>query len=202
MKKIKQNLFYLVIVLLGITAFVDYLNFGLGLQGVVTNSSELILVWTMLAIIWYSFETLLIKKIGLKQNIIQMAPVLIIYYREKPSRITIRNIGKGPAFNVEIEKINVFLNDIKKNAEYQLRIDDPPVIIQDEERLLKGDMRIDGKSIFDTSTADHSTVWIEPEYTNWEVEFSVMYNDMENNIYESKIAVFKNTLKLISYRQK
>jgi len=201
MKKIKSSLVYIVIIFLGILSFIDYLNLGFCIKGLILNSSDLILSWTMLVIVWYSYETLLIKKVALKQNIIQMAPVLIIYYRESPSRITIRNIGKGPAFNVTFEKIYVFLNDIKKKAEFSLRVDDPPVLVCEEERLVKGDMRIEGKSIFDTSTADHSTVWIEPKYTNWEVVFSINYSDMENNKYESKVEVRKDTLKLQSYKQ-
>lgn len=202
MKIIKSYIIYILIILAAIIICIDFLNLGLGIKGIISTSSDLILGWTILVIVWYSYETLMIKKIGLKQNIIQMSPILIIYYREKPSRITIRNIGKGPAFNVTFGKIYVYLNDIKKKAEYSLKIDDPPVLVCEEERLVKGDMKIDGKSIFETSTADHSTVWIEPKYTNWEVEFSINYSDMENNRYESKIEVKKDTLKLLSYKQK
>ena len=68
-----------------------------------------ILIFT--AILWYSLETRLVKKSMVEQNELEKRPIIDLYLRDEPSGngtkeiFKIRNIGRGVAYNVEIEEI-------------------------------------------------------------------------------------------------
>lgn len=162
--------------------------------------STLALILTFGAILWYSYETQKLKRIAYQQLQIQVAPILIIYFRENPSRITVRNIGNGPALNVEFEKIFFPLSEGQK-TEFTLKIDDPPTLIPGEERSVMGSMMINGKTIFEDFPKKGSTVWIEPKYAELDIEFAIIYSDMRNEKYESKVLTGKDKIKLLNYKQ-
>ena len=204
----KQICYYLILFLLLLIPYLDFKNLiikpftdTLNL-GIVNQASDLIQVWLLVIGGWVACETLKLRQLTSKQIEIQIAPVLIIYFRENPDRITVRNVGQGVAFDIKFEKITIFFEEIKKKADYDLRIYDPPILISSEERKVQGSMYLEGKEISKGITKDgDGTVWLIPKYANASFEFIISYFDMQKNKYESKVATGKKGVRLLDYKR-
>jgi hypothetical protein len=208
-KMLKSKLvYYLMLFLAFLIPYLDYKNFILNLWanqyylGIVNSSSNLIQTWLLVVGAWVAYETLKLRRLTSKQIQIQIAPVLVVYFRENPERITVRNIGNGVAFDVKFEKITIFLEDIEKEANYDLGIYSPPVLTPEEERKVQGSMYLDGKEISKNITrSGDGTVWLIPKYANADFEFIISYFDMQGDKYGSKVSAGKKGVKLISYKK-
>lgn len=170
--------------------------------GLVDSPTDLIQFWLFISAVWVAYETLKLRKLTSKQIEIQIAPVLVVYFRENPERITVRNVGQGVAFDVKFEKITIFLEDVKKEAKYDLNLYDPPVLIPDEERKIKGAMYLNGEEILKGTTRDENgTVWLIPKYASADFEFVISYFDMQKNKYISKVSAGRKGVKLLNYKR-
>lgn len=99
----------------------------LKINNVVTG--DLLLILTLVAIIWYSRETLVLRqeqwksnKIAQKNNEIQEKPILNFYLRGYEMRL--RNVGNGPAYNIVISNIDA------KNFTYSMDFNQPNFILE------------------------------------------------------------------------
>jgi hypothetical protein len=87
-------------------------------RNLVDIANVFVLALTLAAIVWYSFETRWLRQETEKNNAGSIRPIMIVEFtndrlaNDSPFP-TIRNIGFGPAFNVEIESIT--------NGEYEAR---------------------------------------------------------------------------------
>lgn len=69
------------------------------------NLNNFILLGTLIAIVWYSLETRLLKNATNVANTIQSEPLLVLQYEGE--NLYIINYGKGPAFNIEMKIKNI-----------------------------------------------------------------------------------------------
>jgi len=204
-----KNISYYLIIFLGfLIPYLDYKNMilkpftdSLDL-GIINTSSDLIQTWLLVVGTWVAYETLKLRRLTSKQIEIQIAPIIVVYFRENPDRITVRNVGEGIAFGIKFEKITIFFNDIRKKADYDLKICDPPILISDEERKVQGSMYLGGREISKGITTDgDGTVWLNPKYANADFEFVISYSDMEERNFESKVAAGKKGVRLLEYKR-
>ena len=81
------------------------------LASVVTAFAAVI---TMATLIWYTVQTFLLRKAAQRQNEIAVMPVLVLEFESeeralaglmKLEDLQLRNIGNGPAFNIQMETI-------------------------------------------------------------------------------------------------
>lgn len=200
--KIYKIIYCFAITTLFIPPLLDFLGyFTHNLPLVVKTSSDLIQAWLLIAGCWMAFETYKLRALSVKQTQILVAPILVVYFRDGQRRMTVRNVGKGPAFDVKFEEINIQLEDINEEAHYSLRIADPPVLIPDEERKIIGKIELFGEPILGSDDPDGSTVWIEPKYAVANFKLSITYSDMEGTRYISQMLLGKAGVKLLNYRR-
>lgn len=206
LKETTSKIYFLILLLSFILPYLDYKNLLLSLfvkktnAGIINSTSDLIQFWLLVAGSWVAFETLKLRRLTSKQVDLQMAPILVIYFRENPRRITVKNIGQGVAFDVKFEKVTLVLEGIRKIAEYKLKIDNPPILIPKEERRVRGQMFLNGNEILKGAPGD-GTVWLDPKYSLADFEFVLSYSDMEKRTYNSKVSAGINDVKLLGYKR-
>jgi hypothetical protein len=68
--------------------------------------------FTLVAVCYYTYETLRLRRAAQRQNEISIEPALAVYIREfahgNPRQVVIENVGRGPAFNIEIRQPSSF----------------------------------------------------------------------------------------------
>ena len=189
-----KTIYWAILMIIYLVPFIDYLNimnFGL-----VNSFDNLIQIWLLISAVWVAYETLKLRELTCNQLSIQIAPILVVYIRDKQDRVTVRNIGNGPAFLIQFEQINIYLENVKKKIEYSLQIGDPPVLIPGEEREIIGAMILEGVALL-TGTSS-----LKPKYATAKFEFSITYEDMEKIPYVSRVSAGKGGVKLLSYERK
>jgi len=121
-KEILESRLLFLLIVLGIianlaTVFLDIKNVSI---------NDRILFITFLALVWYAVETQGLKKEAIKQTEIEQKPVMMLYVRNRSNitdkmekvfkreytiiddlsyYLSLRNVGRGPAFNVEVIEI-------------------------------------------------------------------------------------------------
>jgi|GEM_PF-5160167 len=102
------------------------------------NFEVLVQIFIFVAILWYSFETRTVKKAMVFQNELKQRPIIDLYLRDnknefdKKEWFVLRNIGKGVAYNIEVEPI------ILNEYEYQFYFEQVNHILaplKDEKKL-------------------------------------------------------------------
>lgn len=71
------------------------------------ETSNFILLITFGALLWYSFETRELKGATKRSNELSQEPILIIRHDSGTEKFTVENVGKGPAFNIEIQPMKI-----------------------------------------------------------------------------------------------
>jgi hypothetical protein len=171
-----SNIFTIVIKILS--------NIGMSL------TSDLIMWFTFIAIIWYSYETLELRREAQRQNLTLIAPIVILYIDNE--EIIAENIGNGPAFELSIDKIYLVK---EKGIEAVFNLDlGQNLLKKGEKKPLKGTVEINGEKILD------STSYIKPKYTDKEFLININYLDMYRNRYYSKIKTSPEGIKLLEYK--
>lgn len=93
------------------------------------NFSDFVLLATFFAIIWYSFETRGLRMATKRSNELSQEPVLIIDYDLRRQKFIIENVGKGVAFNIEVEPIKT------KDGTFSFYFDSPYSILKIDGRM-------------------------------------------------------------------
>jgi hypothetical protein len=111
---------YSFLIILFIFGFYSLRVINIDGQGVYLDPSLMILYFTLLAIVIYSYETYRLRKITARQVGVQIRPYLVIKWdpnlkQGKKTGFKIMNIGRGIAKNIYIDDITFNTNILKKN---------------------------------------------------------------------------------------
>jgi len=134
---------------------------------------------TLLVLIWYAIETSGLKRAAKKQNEFSMRPCITVFFSEPEGKIIrLRNIGKGPAFNVFMEKY------ISPDSGEKITFSNEVDII---EPLSESNFNF---SIYDGSNQDPTMREMEIKIFPFdEFDFKIFYQNMMGNWYLSILTV-------------
>lgn len=136
---------------------------------------------TLLAIIWYAYETRKLRMETLKQTELSLKPFIILSYDERKRKFILKNIGKGVGLNVKIADIPI----IKEDGELYIRyiFNRTDVLIPEEKKEITGEIKInDGTSRDLPIFMSH----FFPESAVKSYDFIVSYTNINNDPYKTK----------------
>lgn len=148
----------------------------------------LVQIFIFFAILWYSLETRIVKQSMITQNNIEKRPIIDLYFRPPKNRIddkyhfALRNIGKGVAYNIEINPI------FTKEYEYRFYIKEANSILApngDEKPLSLVSYKNEGGMIM--FNINNFITNISEQKKQFAV-FLIKYKNIEN---ESSYSLFK-----------
>lgn len=124
-----------------------------------------------------------------KANELQLLPLLAIYFRGdsmKDRKIRIRNIGKSPAYDIQIESFINILRDIQKVWRLDLAMTGTNVLVPDEEKDLYLKATSNGK---EASMGDFMVFHLDPEegHQRGRIGLILTFRNAEGNYYYSKV---------------
>jgi hypothetical protein len=138
----------------------------------IANISDIILALTFIAIVWYAWETRGLKIQMIKQTELNLRPLVLIDWIN-PEKYVLRNIGNGPAINIQVEEIMIV--EVPELKYLFRRID---VIETREQR----DLEI----LFGGREADTFELGaITPHSAVKSFTYSIKYTDLNGTKYES-----------------
>ncbi len=133
---------------------------------------------TLMAVIWYAWETRKLRMETIKQTELSLRPFIVITFDPNASMqrgYKIENIGKGPALNVKIANIVIV-----KNLEYIFNSID--LILPNEKHDIKGRIKV-----YESST-ENSFVFMshfQPESADRSFDFIISYTNIFNDSYKT-----------------
>jgi len=105
------------------TSVIELLNGRSKLSDVLGYLNYFIILFTFIALVWYSLETYKLRKLQKRQIDLSLTPVLTLSSKYSSDEIIdcVKNIGKGVANNVEIEKF-VDSDSVEHEFDIELKV--------------------------------------------------------------------------------
>ena len=105
--------------------------------------STLALIITLCVLMWYAWETRGLRKETVKQTELSQRPCVVLDY--EPGRISYKNIGNSPAFNLKVEPLE--LKDINDKTVFILHFNQVYMLEPDSLADVKWDVEFIDKNI-------------------------------------------------------
>ncbi|WP_438980097.1 hypothetical protein [Polynucleobacter sp.] len=159
------------IILLGIYAFLIWIGW------LYIEDSTKLQTWAIVVsgfiLIWYSWETRLLRVVASDQKDQQIQPLII--YENRRAGHYIKNIGSGVALNVEINRVLV-------GGSNDIEIVFPnltPVLSPGDEIQVKGQFKVQGIELSDI----HGTAHLSTDFSNQTSIISIHYSNIDCQKY-------------------
>jgi len=137
--------------------------------------NPLILLLTLLAIIWYAWQTRGMKKQMIKQKELSMRPFIVLAH--DGDRYILKNIGYGPAIDIKMDNIAISKIDEKLTIIYSFKKVD---IITVGETAALNICYENGNPATDSDQAA-----IMPQFAVKSFNFRIIYHNLENKAYST-----------------
>ena len=148
-------------------------------------------VLTGAIIIWYTIETKILRLETQKLTEIQIRPFVI--FEIKGESFILRNIGHGPALNIQIRPINV-----SSNESIQIRFNDLITSIETNESVeIKGESFRKGKS-----AGDFFLAHLDPEYANRNLSIFIDYQNIDLKKYTTRERISPQKRRIVDFGPK
>jgi hypothetical protein len=184
----KKIIFSLIIYFLSIiVAFVAYCG-----SDKWTYLSTVAIILTGAILIWYTWETNLLRLEAQRQTELQLRPFVIIV--PVKGGFQLRNIGNSPALNISIA-------DILLDSEFDVKINFPdyiPFLRKDDNTVIKAEGYKKGKP-----AGDFFNAHLYKEYANRSLKIVITFHNLESQTYivEETVSPGKMTIDGIHSRR-
>jgi hypothetical protein len=155
--------------------------------------STIAIILTGVILIWYTWETHLLRVEAHRQNEIQLCPFVIVVPKQK--QFQLRNIGNGPALNVSIK-------DVEIDKDFDVRIHFPdhvPFLTKDGATDISAEGYKKGKP-----AGDFFNAHLYPEYSNRTLRLIIEFQNVDSQTYivEETVSPGKMTIDGIKSNKK
>ncbi len=154
--------------------------------------SDAIYALTALIILWYSYETAIMRNEMIKQNRMLMRPVLNI--KLDNNNVFYNNDGSGPALNIKVTDFKPTIKTSTDNTYYE---------IQPVSYIPQGGS---DKIIIHSGNSETGAKGTVPETDMFfgvgkQVQITIVYEDMEGTEYETKITTNSGNVNSVSFKR-
>lgn len=163
---------------------------------IISIITVVILAITALAGIVYAVITWGMWTTSILQTKQSLMPLPIVYRRSRDergnlaTRFFVKNIGYGPALNIQFERFDLTADNSKYS--FKLRLIDPNVLAKDEERELQQETFKNGERRKELDLSVH----LDPSYAEIEIPLGITYQDITGRTYNFKIIFGKGNLRI------
>ena len=127
---------------------------------------------TGIVIIWYTWETKILREIAVAQLELQLRPYIVLSVNSL--KFELSNLGTGVALNVKVRQIE------KDDGRYKVKIvfAAPVTYIKPAQDIeIVGEVLINGERV-----SKHTAAFIDPNYATTESEIEIKYTNTEGKI--------------------
>jgi hypothetical protein len=159
------------------------------------NDSTKLQTWAIIVsgfiLIWYSWETRLLRVIASDQKDQQIQPLII--YENRRAGHYIKNIGNGVALNVRINRVLIGgSEDIEVTFP-----DSTPVLSPGEEAQVKGKFKMNGVELSDINGTAHLSTGFASETSI----MSISYSNIQHRIYLTKEQISPGKIEILEVKK-
>lgn len=174
--------------------FIDVFENKIKINDALSLLSYFILSFTFIAILWYTLETRVLKKLQHKQINLNLRPLIIAdVFGDTNKKMVIKNVGAGAAINIKVSCQNNFfknLEGIKQEFEF---VNYENIITKDQISEIEINYR--AFSPYSEVAIDWKSIPFEYSYFKDKSNLIIIeYEDIEKNIYRSEIVVSEKRL--------
>lgn len=147
-------------------------------------------ILTGFVLIWYTWETMLLRRVAFLQSELQLRPFLV--FRKEGKRYVVENIGNGVALDVRIDGIMIE----EPGNKLEIRFPKPLSLLKPGDVTdVEVEVNINGKKS-DTVFA----ALLDPKYTNQDIDVHIHFSNIEGKTYSLVEIVSPQTLSIRGFR--
>lgn len=142
-------------------------------------------------LIWYTWETMLLRRVGFLQREVQLRPFVV--FRKEGERYVVENIGNGAALDVSIDGVTI--EDPRTNLEIRF---------PNSLSLLKPGAFADVEvQVFINGEESHPAfaAHLDPQYAIQDVDVHIHFSNIEGKKYSLVEVVSPQTLSIKGFRE-
>jgi len=142
-------------------------------------------------LIWYSWETRLLRVIAADQKDQQIQPLII--YENRRAGHYIKNIGNGVALNIKIDQVLIGgAEDIVVSFPGSI-----PVLMSGQEVQVKGEFRINGVELSDINGTAHLSIGFSNQTSN----ISIGYSNIKHAKYSTTEQISPGKIEILEVQR-
>lgn len=155
--------------------------------------------FTLLIALFTALAALRSSRAASEANEIKLLPILNIYFRDSRGsdyKFLIKNLGEGPAFDIQISPWIVLIKDFKQIWELKLSLEKTNLIEPKEEVTISYHSLINGK---DVNVSDIMAAHLHPETSSTlpRIKFNIIFINALRHKYFTIIELGKGGTKII-----
>jgi len=158
------------------------------------DASSFIQTWATivagLILLWYTWETMLIRQIANAQREISIQPFVVL--KNVNGQYLLENLGSGVALNVFVASI------VKGDEDYKLEISFPQKIA-----VLKAQSEVAIKPVTKINNEEASEIYaaaIDPKYANEATEVNISFSNVEGRKFSVAVIISPNNLSIKKFQ--
>ena len=164
----------------------------------VFSVTDLILFITFMAICWYAWETRKVKNEMVRQNELNLCPIILVDLDEGREGFIYKNQGRGIALKVETE--DVILKSDNPPKTNTLKFDSINHILVNQVGLVRG--RVMNESGSDVGGFNIFFAHFDPVVAEYDFEIPIQYTDILGTQYETIMGCGKGGIRIIKFEKK
>ena len=147
-------------------------------------------ILTGIVLIWYTWETMLLRRLAFLQREVQLRPFVV--FRKEGERYVVENIGNGAALGVRIDSVTMEVPSTKLEIRFpnSLSLLKPGAVAYVEVKVL-----VNGNES-DPMFAAH----LDPQYAIQDVDVHIHFSNIEGKQYSLVEVVSPQTLSIKGFR--
>jgi hypothetical protein len=149
---------------------------------------------TCAVVVWYTVETQKLRRLSERQIELLVRPFVVARFND--GKLYVKNIGKGSAFNVTVESVEL-LDDVPRPTKYLIGFPEPVSALEPgQESLLRPFAERNGMRVppgeLETLMSNLNTQLTQSSFT-----LAVEYNNLDGMHYRTQIEVGPGTWKIL-----
>lgn len=147
-------------------------------------------ILTGFILIWYTWETMLLRRVAVLQREGQLRPFVV--FRKEGDQYVVENIGNGAALNVQIESISL----VAPKTQLDIAFPQPvPLLKPGAVAHIEVTVHINGRKS-DPAFAAH----LDPEYAIQDVDVHLRFKNVEGKEYALVEVIAPKTISIMGFR--
>lgn len=156
-----------------------------------TARQTVAVVLTGAVVIWYTWETMLLRQVALSQLELQFRPFVVFY--GTADGYSVENVGNATALAVRIQNVALIDTSISLDIAFPSAV---PILRAGERAPMPAEVFLDGKKIHSVYAAH-----LDPKYAIADVELCILFRNIEGREYSLVQTVAPSTMDIKGFRE-
>lgn len=139
-----------------------------------TARQTVAVVLTGAVVIWYTWETMLLRQVAISQREQNLRP-FVLFKGDAHGGYAVENLGATPALGIQIEPVKLHMGDVVLEIIFPSSV---PLLRAGETAPLESEVAVNGNKVASVHAAH-----LDPKYAVIELDIHILYRSIEGKPY-------------------